>query len=431
MSKRIAVQTFGCKINQYESSCIINEFKKNGFEKVRFSDEADVYIVNSCTVTNRTDYKSRNAIRKIIKIKEKNPKVKLIVTGCYAQRAEKDLRKFSEIDFIVDNNNKSRIYRILNEENYRFEDILKAKKFDEISTEIMEDHSRAFIKIQDGCDFYCTYCAIPYARGHSRSRNPENIISQIKELVRNGYKEIVAGGINMGLYGNDLPEKINLAKLLRQIEEIEGLELIRLSSIEPQLFTDELLEYFESSKKTCPHFHIPLQSGSDTILKAMKRHYLTAEFKSQIGEIRGIYPDAAFGIDVIAGFPGETDELFEETFAFLNDLDFTHLHVFTYSPKIGTPAALMKNQVKNSLKKERTNRLLDLSEQKKNTYIEKIVREKQILKGIVEDKIDGCQTFLSDHFVRVYFEDDKVGKGDFAKVVPKEKFKDGILAGLL
>jgi threonylcarbamoyladenosine tRNA methylthiotransferase MtaB len=430
LAKRVAIQTFGCKINQYESSCIINEFKENGFEKVDFSEKADVYIINTCTVTNRTDFKARNAIRKISKIKEENRDVKLIVTGCYAQRAEKELKKNQAIDFIVDNNNKSKIYRIINGENYHFDDVLNAKNFDEFSTEVMEEHSRAFLKIQDGCDFYCTYCAIPYARGHSRSRNPQKIIAQISELIQNGYKEIVLSGINLGLYGNDLEDDINLAKLLYQMEKIEGLELIRLSSVEPQLFTDELLDFFKNSKKLCHHFHIPLQSGSDTILKAMKRHYLTAEFQSQIEKIKNIYPDSAFGIDVITGFPGETNELFEETFSFLEKLDFTHLHVFTYSPKIGTPAALMKNQIKNSLKKERTNRLLNLSEIKKLRFSETLIRKNQILSGIVEEKSDGYWTLLSDHFVRVYFKSDENLKRELVVLNPKESFLDGVLAEL-
>ncbi len=334
------------------------------------------------------------------------------------------------IDFIIDNNSKSKIFDIMNDAEYHFDDVLNAKNFDEFSTEVMEEHSRAFLKIQDGCDFYCTYCAIPYARGHSRSRKPDKIISQILELMQNGYKEIVLSGINLGLYGNDLAEDINLAKLLQQMEKIAGLELIRLSSVEPQLFTDELLDFFKISKKLCHHFHIPLQSGSDTILKAMKRHYSTAEFHSQIEKIKNIYPDAAFGIDVITGFPGETNELFEETFSFLENLDFTHLHVFTYSPKIGTPAALLKNQIKNSLKKERTKRLLDLSEKKKNIFISKIIQSNQILKGIVEEKINGYWTFLSDHFVRVYFKSEENQKRNFVKLYPKKKFKDGILSEL-
>ena len=334
------------------------------------------------------------------------------------------------IDFIVDNNSKSKIYEIINDADYHFDDILNAKNFDEFSMEIMENHSRAFLKIQDGCDFYCTYCAIPYARGHSRSRNPEKIISQILALIQHGYKEIVLSGINLGLYGNDLNEDINLAKLLHQMEKIEGLEMIRLSSIEPQLFTDELLDFFKISKKLCHHFHIPLQSGSDTILEAMKRHYRTNEFKSQIEKITEIYPDSAFGIDVITGFPGETEDLFEETFAFLENLNFTHLHVFTYSPKIGTPAALMKNQIQNSQKKERTNRLLDLSERKKYAFMEKIIQNNQVLKGIVEEKIDDYWTLLSDHFVRVYFKSENNLKRKLVVLTPKEIYQDGILAEL-
>ncbi|NQT64814.1 MAG: MiaB/RimO family radical SAM methylthiotransferase, partial [FCB group bacterium] len=267
--KKVAAITFGCKVNQYETSCIVDDFTQAGYQITEFDKPADIYIINTCTVTNRTDYKSRNAIRKALKQKQINPNVKVIVTGCYSQRKKKEIEKLGDVDLIVDNNSKSKIFEKINSETSIFSDINDQHNFDEMSTTKMLDNTRAFIKVQDGCDYFCAYCAIPYARGHSRSRKKNNILDQIQKLVDNGYKEFVLGGINLGLYGAE--SGYSLAKLLYEIEKIAGVELIRLSSIEPQLITDELLEYFTKSKKICHHFHIPLQVGCDELLSKMGR----------------------------------------------------------------------------------------------------------------------------------------------------------------
>jgi threonylcarbamoyladenosine tRNA methylthiotransferase MtaB len=425
--KKIAIITFGCKVNQYESACIVNQFTKNGYKQVDFTNEADVYVINSCTVTNRTDYKSRNAIRKALLQKEKNPKVKIVVTGCYAQRNYDEIKKLGDIDFIIDNNKKGSVYDILkNNRSLCFQNILKATEFSELSTDNLPEKSRAFIKIQDGCDYYCTYCAIPYARGHSRSRKKENVINQIKMLTQNGYSEFVLGGINLGLYGKDLYQNYDLSDLLYDLEKIHEVKLIRLSSIEPNLFTEKLLDYFKNSQKIAHHFHIPLQSGNDEILKRMKRKYDTALFKNKIHKIKEIFPDAAFGFDVIIGFPGETEENFISTYEFLNSLPFAYLHLFIYSKRDDTPAAQMDDFVNGSISQKRSKMLKNLADKKLKNYKDFLITNKIKLSGIIEKSTDDYQTILSDHYVRLYLKSDLPQQTYTENLIPLKLHKDGI-----
>ena len=422
--KKIASITFGCKVNQYETSCIVDEFTKEGYQIIEFDKPADVYIINTCTVTNRTDYKSRNAIRKALNQKQIDPSIKVVVTGCYSQRKKEEIEELGEVDLIVDNNSKSKIFEKLNSGNQQFRDIKDQHNFDEISTTKMLDKTRAFIKVQDGCDYFCAYCAIPYARGRSRSRNENNILDQIKKLVDNGYKEFVLGGINLGLYGAELD--YSLAKLLYEIEKINCVELIRLSSIEPQLFTDELLEYFTESKKMCHHFHIPLQVGCDELLSKMGRRYSTEQFLITIEKIRKIFPDVAIGIDVIAGLPGETEDLFQKTHNFLSNLKFTYLHVFSYSKRSGTRAEKMKGHVNGNIIKHRSNELISISNVKLAEYTDFILDNNIKLKGVIEQKIDDYWTALSDHYVRVYVKSDKNLEKKYLHLNPISKKYDGI-----
>ncbi len=422
--KKIAAITFGCKVNQYETSCIVDEFTKEGYQIIEFDKPADVYVINTCTVTNRTDYKSRNAIRKALSQKQIDPSVKVVVTGCYSQRKKEEIEELGNVDLIVDNNSKSKIFEKLNSGNQQFRDIKDQYNFDEISTTKMLDKTRAFIKIQDGCDYYCAYCAIPYARGHSRSRNKNKILDQIQKLVDNGYKEFVLGGINLGLYGTELD--YSLAKLLYEIEKIDGVELIRLSSIEPQLFTDELLDYFIKSKKMCHHFHIPLQVGCDELLKEMGRRYSTEQFRNTIAKIRNIFPDVAIGIDVIAGLPGETEELFHKTHHFLSNLEFTYLHVFSYSKRSGTRAEKMKDHVNGKIIKQRSNKLISISKAKLTEYIDFIINNNIELKGVIEQKADDYWTALSDHYVRIFLKSNENLKKKYLHLNPISKKYDGI-----
>ncbi len=422
--KKIASITFGCKVNQYETSCIVDDFTKVGYQTTEFDKPADVYIINTCTVTNRTDYKSRNAIRKALNQKQIDSNVKVVVTGCYSQRKKEEIEKLGNVDLIVDNNSKSKIFEKLNSGNQQFRDIEDQHNFDEISTTKMLDKTRAFIKVQDGCDYFCAYCAIPYARGHSRSRDKNKILDQIQKLVDNGYREFVLGGINLGLYGAELD--YSLAKLLFEIEKIEGVELIRLSSIEPQLFTDELLEYFTKSKKMCHHFHIPLQVGCDELLSKMGRRYSTEQFQNTIIKIRKIFPDVAIGVDVIAGLPGETEELFQKTHHFLSNLDFTYLHVFSYSKRSGTRAEKMKGHVNGKVIKQRSNQLILISDTKLAEYVDFVIKNNIELKGVIEQKSDGYWTALSDHYVRIFLRSDKNLEKKYLHLNPISKKYDGI-----
>ncbi len=427
--KKIASITFGCKVNQYETSCIVDDFTRAGYQTTEFNNLADVYIINTCTVTNRTDYKSRNAIRKALNKKLINPSVKVVVTGCYSQRKKNEIEKLGDVDLIVDNNSKSKIFEGLFSGNQLFKDINEQHDFDEISTTKMLDKTRAFIKVQDGCDYFCAYCAIPYARGCSRSRNKDNILNQIKKLVDKGYKEFVLGGINLGLYGVEYD--YSLAKLLYEIELINGVELIRLSSIEPQLFTDELLDYFTKSNKICHHFHIPLQTGCDKLLSSMGRHYTTEQFQNTITKIRKIFPDVAIGIDVIAGLPGETEELFQKTHDFLSNLKFTYLHVFSYSKRSGTKAEKMKGHVNGNIIKQRSNELILISSIKLAEYTKFILENNINLMGVIEQKTDDYWTALSDHYVRVYVKSDEDLEKKYLHLNPISKKYDGIEVNII
>ncbi len=423
---KIAIKTLGCKINQYESSCILEPFVNDGYAVVPFESEADIYIVNTCTVTNRTDFKSRNFIRKALKHKESNPHIKIVVTGCFAQREPEQIEDMGEIDYIVDNQQKGLIYSLLKTQKFEFHDILTEQYFPEMQTSAMNEHSRVFLKVQDGCDFYCSYCAIPYARGHSRSREPEKVIEQVELLTKQGYHEFVLGGINMGLYGRDLNQGYYLESLIKDISSVSGVELIRLSSVEPQLFTDGMKQEIERNSKICSHLHIPLQSGCDTILKAMKRRYTTSQFISQINDLLSIRPDLALGFDVITGFPGETDKLFSETFEFLENIPFTYLHNFTYSRRNGTPAAKLKGQVNGKVANERVNRMEALSQNKKQVYTRRLVDDKILLRGVVENINSGIWTSLSDHYIRMNGENCDVKQGDMISIVPTIIQKDGV-----
>ena len=431
--RKIAAITFGCKINQYETSCVIDSFVKHGYELTEFDQPADIFIINSCTVTNRTDQKSRTALRKALKWKEINPHTVVVITGCYAQRNYDEIAALGDIDLIVDNNKKDKIYDLVDaitdhkiaKKEY-FEDILSQENFSELSTTNLPERSRAFVKVQDGCDYYCTYCAIPFARGHSRSRDPEKVLKQIKLLVENGYHEFVLAGINLGLYGQEKDGNYHLVDLLEDIEAIEGVEIIRLSSVEPQLFSEKLLDFFRRSKKMAHHFHIPLQSGSDTILEKMERKYTSNFFKKNLDNIYKIYPDAAIGIDLIVGFPGETEELFKETYTFLENLDFTYLHLFSYSRRSGTPAAAMSNQIHGDEKKRRINLLHELSNRKTEEYLNKIIAEKTTLKGVIEHrKDDQISTGLSDHYIRFYVKE-KLPQRSVIEMEICGKYSDGV-----
>jgi len=417
---RIAIATLGCKTNACESAIIIDQFQD--CELVPFSVAADVYIINTCTVTNRTDYKSRNLIRKALAYKAQDPKVKVVVTGCYAQRHAGEVSDLGEVDLIVDNQAKVDIASLLQSGNYEFGDIMQAEEFHSHPLRRMVEHSRAFQKIQDGCDFYCTYCAVPYARGHNRSAAFEDVLAQARLFVENGYREIVLGGVNLGLYQQG---GRGLAEVVEALERIEGLELIRLSSLEPQLITTGLLNCLRNSAKFCPHFHIPLQSGSDSVLQRMGRRYDTTFFTTLITAILERFPTAAIGLDVICGFPGETEQEFVQTQDLISGLPVAYLHVFSFSKRPGTPAADMPDQIPPAVRNQRVQTLIGLGERKRRLYSAKLIHEAVPLRGICESVSEGWGTFLSDHYLRCYSKA-CTQPGGLCRLIPQRIWKYGI-----
>ncbi len=419
---RIAIATLGCKTNAFESSVIIDQFDAGDCTLVPFENEADVYIINTCTVTNRTDFKSRNLIRKALARKNADPNVKVVVTGCFAQRSYDEIRLIGDVDLVIDNQNKQDIAKLLKSGEERFGDIMQAKEFCYRPVKNMVEHSRAFQKIQDGCDFRCTYCAVPDARGHNRSARLSDVISQAELFARSGYKEIVLGGVNLGLYKDG---EHGLADVVEALQQISGLELIRLSSIEPQLLTSELLHRIQQCDKLCPHFHIPLQSGCDSVLQRMGRHYDSSEFRHTIENVLDIFPDAAIGLDVITGFPGESEEEFSMTLSFLQKLDIAYLHVFSYSKRKDTPAATMPDQVSKQVSGMRSGILTKLSETKKQTYTLKLITKGNAIRGVCESVSEGLGTFLSDHYIRGYT-DGTPTVGEICKITPQSVYRDGV-----
>ncbi|NLN85798.1 MAG: tRNA (N(6)-L-threonylcarbamoyladenosine(37)-C(2))-methylthiotransferase MtaB [Candidatus Cloacimonetes bacterium] len=397
--KRIAIATLGCKTNAYESAAIAAGFEQEKVQLVPFNSEADIYVINTCTVTGRTDFKSRNLIRKALAHKEKDPRVKVVVTGCFAQRVPHEIRELGDIDLIADNQNKADIAVLLEDADYVFQDIMACENYHHRPVKGMLERSRAFQKIQDGCDFRCAYCAVPLGRGNSRSASYEDVVGQARIFAQNGYREIVLGGVNLGLYkdGNR-----NLADVVEALQEIDGLEFIRLSSIEPELFHPDILRRVSRCEKLCPHFHIPLQSGSDSVLKRMGRSYDVAAFQNLIHRILQSFPNAAIGLDVIAGFPGESEAEFEATLRLLESLELAYLHAFTFSRRPGTAAFSLPGQISNHEKNRRVNLLTELSEQKKQGYIQKLVQKRIELRAVCETLSDGLASGLSDHYIRVF-----------------------------
>ena len=374
--KRVAFYTLGCKVNQYETEAMLELFEKEGYEKAETEDYADVYVINTCTVTHMSDRKSRQYIRRM---KKKNPDAIIAVVGCYSQVSPEEILSIDEVNLVMGTNDRKKIVEEVKKIDASrkvstVDDIMKVKAFEEIEINKTNGKTRAFMKIQDGCDRYCSYCIIPYARGRVRSRDLESIVKEVENLAANGYKEVVLTGIHVASYGKDIKETdIKLLDVIKQINDIEGIERIRLSSVEPILFTDEFVEAVSAMDKVCPHYHLSLQSGCDETLKRMKRRYTTEEYKTIVDRLRAAIPNVSITTDVIVGFPGETNEEFDKTYEFLKDIELTHMHIFKYSPRKGTPAATMENQVDPSTKHDRSEKLLQLNEENFNKFGQKML----------------------------------------------------------
>ena len=359
--KKVAFYTLGCKVNQYETEAMLEMFEKDGYEQVGSEDYADVYVINTCTVTHMSDRKSRQYIRRM---KKKNPDAIIAVVGCYSQVSPEEILSIDEVNLVMGTNDRKKIVEEVKKIDASrkvstVDDIMKVKAFEEIEINKTNGKTRAFMKIQDGCDRYCSYCIIPYARGRVRSRDLESIVKEVENLAANGYKEVVLTGIHVASYGKDIKETdIKLLDVIKQINDIEGIERIRLSSVEPILFTDEFVEAVSAMDKVCPHYHLSLQSGCDETLKRMKRRYTTEEYKTIVDRLRAAIPNVSITTDVIVGFPGETEENFEELERFLEDYKLENVGVFAYSQEEDTPAAKMDCQIDEEVKSQRQKKLM-------------------------------------------------------------------------
>ena len=367
----------GCKVNQYETNAMIQQFLERNYEIVEFEEKADIYIINTCTVTNMSDRKSRQMLRRA---KQINNESVVVIAGCYSQINKQELEGIEEVDLILGNNEKNRIVEIVeaylvrrNGKETHVEDINEQKEFLDFGTVTYTEKTRAVIKVQDGCNNFCSYCLIPYARGRIRSRKIESVISEVAEIVKKDIKEIVITGIHIASYGKDLYEDIRLIDLLEELNKIDGLKRIRLGSLEPKIITEDFVERLSKLDKICDHFHLSLQSGCDETLKRMNRKYNTEEFEEGVDLLRKTFPNVALTTDVIVGFPGETEEEFEKTYKFLEKIKFTKMHVFKYSPRTGTVAAKMPNQVDGNKKEERSKKLIELSSKNEREFLEKYV----------------------------------------------------------
>ena len=422
--KKVSFYTLGCKVNQYETNAMAQKFKEAGYEIVDMNEDiSDICIVNTCTVTNMSDRKSRHSLRRV---KEKNPSAIIAAVGCYAQVAKNDLEKMPEIDIVLGNEEKANIVQYV--ENFmenqneskliEIEDIATKKEFEDMGQITYTEKTRAFIKVQDGCNQFCSYCIIPYARGRVRSRNAESIIKEITQIAQNGIKEVVITGIHVASYGRDFGNENGLIELLEKINEIEGIKRIRLGSLEPKIITEEFMQRLSKLEKMCHHFHLSLQSGCDGTLKRMNRKYTTVEVREIIERLRRYYDDVMLTTDIIVGFPGETEEEFETTYQFLKKVKLYKMHVFQYSPRKGTRAAVMPDQIDGNIKEARSKKLIELSNENQKMYNQQLVGQE--VEVLFEDKeVEEGITYFRGHtqnYVLVKYKTDENLENTLKKV---------------
>lgn len=382
MNQKIASYALGCKVNQYESEAIAELFAEKGYDVVSIEDQADVYIINTCTVTNFGDKKSRQLIRKV---KRQNPDAIVAVVGCYAQTAPEEISAVEGVNLVIGTKDKSQVVKMV--EDYRKEmgvqnfvtDIMHERVFEPLEIKRLQNRTRAYLKIQDGCSQFCSYCIIPYARGPIRSRAPQDVIAEVKRLAENGFREVVLTGIHVASYGKDRKD-ITLTEIIQQVHAVEGIERIRFSSIEPNVVTEEFAQAMAALPKVCDHFHLSLQSGCDKTLEQMRRRYDTAQYRRAVALLRKYLPDVALTTDIIVGFPGESEEDYQQSKAFAEEIGFSKIHVFPYSPKKGTPAAERKDQLPNAVKQQRSHDLILASERMTEAFLQAHVgKEKEVL----------------------------------------------------
>lgn len=435
MNKRkAAFTTLGCKVNQYESEAMASLFRQHEYEVVDFEEQADVYVINTCAVTHLGNKKSRQLIRRANK---RNPEAVVAVMGCYAQTAPGEILEIPGVDLVVGTRDRNRLVELVEQVQIERKpinavtDIMQVTEFEELPLVYQNDRSRAFVKIQEGCNNYCSYCIIPYARGPLRSRSMDNILAEVGQRVAEGYQEVVLTGICIGTYGRDQASDTTLAKLIAQLVQIPELHRLRLGSIEPTDFTPELIAVIQESPKVCRHLHIPLQNGNDYILHAMNRKYNAKEYAQLIGYVRYLIPDIAITTDVIVGFPGETQEHFNRTYSFIASMEFAELHIFKYSPRPGTKGAEMPEQVSAGEKEARSHKLINLGKELAKDYAITFIGE--IIEVIVEQaftKESGHMEGVANNYLRVVFPATEELKGALANVRLLE-MRDNLLYGEL
>lgn len=418
-TQKVAFHTLGCKVNQHDSAIMAALFQDAGYEVVDFNDLADVYVVNTCTVTHLSDRKSRQMIRHAAR---ENPAATIVVCGCYAQTAKAELEVLDEVDLIIGTNERHKVVEAV--ETFRQDHVKTAYMADDEELFYYEDlphervsgMTRAYVKIQEGCDQFCAYCAIPYARGPLRSRSEQDTIDEINMLVERGYKEVILTGIHIGAYGRGVKdETCDLTGLCRRILDETAIERLRIGSLEGIEVTDALIEMIASDERMAKHLHLPLQSGCDRTLSAMRRPYDTEQFREMMRRIRGKVPNIAITTDLMVGFPGETDEDFKESLVFCNDIAFSAMHIFKYSMRSGTPAAAMPDQIDPQIKERRAKQMADVAQKNKLDYERRFVG--QTLRILVEEQTkDGLWTGHSSNYLLVTFPGENIRSGDFVDV---------------
>ena len=427
--KKVAFYTLGCKVNQYETEAMGELFEKAGYQVVDNETGADVYVINTCTVTSLGDRKSRQLIRRA---KKENPNAIIAVVGCYSQTAPEEVSNIEGVNIILGTNDRNMIveyvekFRDVNERIYAVKDIMQIREFEEMTIGEIKGKTRAFLKIQEGCNQYCTYCIIPYARGPIRSRKPEDIVKEVHRLAENGFKEVVLTGIHVASYGKDLDEG-SLLEVLKAIHPIEGIERIRLSSLEPTLISEDFVIEISKLRKMCPHFHLSLQSGCDETLKRMNRKYTTAEYREKVALLRKHLPDVSITTDVMVGFPGETGEEFEKTYEFVKEISFSQIHVFKYSPRKGTPAAKYEQQVRAEVKNQRSEKLIALASEDARKYNERFINtRRQVLFEVASHEYEEYYEGLTENYIRVFCKFEESPEGKIKSVLLTEVMGDGL-----
>ncbi len=428
--KKVAFNTLGCKVNQYDTEAMTELFEQEGYEVVGFDSIADVYVINTCTVTGLSDRKSRQIIRRA---KKNNEDAIIIVAGCYAQTAPEKVKELPEVDLIIGTSNRNRIVEYVRQfekgtQNISLvEDIMKVREYEDLNVTTYKGQTRAFIKIQEGCSQFCSYCIIPYARGPVRSRKPDDVINEVKAIAQNGFKEIVLTGIHLASYGRDLKET-GLLSIMESLQKIDGIERIRLGSLEPTFITSDFVNGVKELDKVCPHYHISLQSGCDATLKRMNRKYDTRQYAKAVDLLRDEIPDVAITTDVMVGFPGETEEEFEATLNFLREIKLARMHVFKFSPRKGTPAFKFADQIDAVVKEERSQKLLELSSQNMDSFMDSFCgRTMSVLFEQELNKGKGLMEGLTKNYIKVVCEGNTNIQGKILDAKLKEVYDDYIV----